>query len=197
MSLSTETASQFIGYLKWLLEESEDRRGAMARLRRGLGKPAATAYEMDRYILPRLTEGVTTKQEEAYYLVAALFAYWHQGKDKAENAEGNLGSALRRLADRYVADGATRDEAEKRLDKRLKALLNVHSDDLPQHLRQIVSQLKSNDVPLNWARLLHDVQNWDAESRFVQHELARGFWIVPRDKKTEELTTSKSIKTKI
>jgi CRISPR type I-E-associated protein CasB/Cse2 len=195
MSLSTEAASHFIQYLEWLLEESKDGRGAMANLRRGLGKPAATAYEMDRYILARLPEGATTKQEEAYYLVAALFAYWHQGKDKAEDAEGNLGRSLRRLADRYIADGASRDEAEKRLEKRLNALLNVHSDDLPQHLRQIVSQLKSKDVPLNWVWLLHDVQNWDAESRFVQHEWARGFWIVPRDKKTEE--TAPSIETRI
>lgn len=175
----------FVGHLRQLLEDSDRSRarGAMANLRRGLGKPAATAYEMDRYVLTRLPERA---DEKPYYLVAALFAHWNQGKDKAEDAEGNLGRSLRRLADRYIADGASRDEAEKRLEKRLNALLNAHSDDLPQHLRQIVSLLKSKDTPLNWIRLLHDVQSWDDESRSVQHEWARGFWIASRDKKTEE-----------
>jgi len=179
MTLSTEAASRFIQYLGWLLEESKDGRASMANLRRGLGKPAAMAYEMDRHILPRLPEGASAKQEEAYYLVAALFAYWHQGKDKAEDGEGNLGRSLRHLAERYIADGVSPDEAEKRLEKRLNALLSAHSDDLPKHLRHIIGLLKSKDVPLNWLRLLCDVQNWDAENRFAQHAWAKGFWVAP------------------
>lgn len=178
MSLPTETASQFIGYLRWLLEESEDGRGAMANLRRGLGKQAATAYEMDRYILPRLPEGATTKQEAAYYLVASLFAYWHQGRDKPESTAGNLGSSLRALVEQEK-DHQKKENLEKSTEKRLNTLLNAHADDLPRHLRHIVGLLRSKDVPLNWAQLLHDVQNWDAESRSVQHKWARGFWIVP------------------
>lgn len=168
----------FIGYLKWLLDESGDGRAAMAKLRRGLGKPAGMAHEMDKYILTKLTENTSPSQEEAYYLVAALFARWHQGKEKAEIANnGNLGKSLQELVSSYVAGGTSKDDAEKRLEKRLKALLNAHRDDLPEHLRRVVSLLKSKDIPVNWAQLLTDIQFWGSEDRSVQHNWSRGFWI--------------------
>jgi CRISPR system Cascade subunit CasB len=170
--------SGFISYLKWLLDESGNGRAAMANLRRGLGKPPGVAYEMDKYLLTKLPEKTSQRHEEAYYLVAALFARWHQGKDKADIAEqGNLGTSLQELVSRHAAAGTRRDEAEKRLEKRVNALLNAHRDDLPGHLRRVVSLLKSEDVPLNWAQLLTDIRHWDSERPSVQHDWSKGFWI--------------------
>ena len=168
----------FIGHLKWLLEESGDGRAAMANLRRGLGKPPGVAHEMDKYVLSKLPAEANQRQEEACYLVAALFARWHQGKDKAEIAEqGNLGTSLQELVGRYAAEGTDRDEVEKRLEKHLNALLNAHRDDLPGHLRRVVSLLKSEGIPVNWAQLLSDIQFWSTEDHAVQHSWAKGFWI--------------------
>jgi CRISPR system Cascade subunit CasB len=62
------------------------------------------------------------------------------------------------------------------LEKRFVALLNCHRDDLPNHLRQAVSLLKSEDVSINWRRLLKDILSWDHETRFVQQQWAREFW---------------------
>ena len=78
--------------------------------------------------------------------------------------------------DREVVDGGNRDDAEKRVEKRLVALLNCHQDDLPDHLRHVISLLKAKDIFINWLQLLNDVQNWQRESRDVQRRWARQFW---------------------
>jgi CRISPR system Cascade subunit CasB len=186
---------KFIGHLEKLVKEQD--RGALAALRRGLGKPPGTAREMDRHVLPYLPpeSGLPAspreKQENAYYLVGALFAYWHQGKDSmAKNQSGNMGASLRALVDKEVVDGGDRDDAEKRVEKRLVALLNCHRDDLPEHLRHTIGLLKSQEIPINWLQLLNDVQNWQRESRDVQRRWARQFWRFrsqdePADNKTQ------------
>ncbi len=172
---------KFIGHLEKLVKEQD--RGALAALRRGLGKPPGTAREMDRHVLPYLSPesglpaSATEKQENAYYLVGALFAYWHQGKDNvAPNPPENTGASLRALVDREAAEGGNRDEAEKRTEKRLVALLNCHQDELPDHLRHTIGLLKSKEIPVNWVQLLWDIQNWYRESRDVQRQWARKFW---------------------
>lgn len=172
---------KFIGHLEKLVKEQD--RGALAALRRGLGKPPGTAREMDRYVLPYLPpeSGLPAssreKQENAYYLVGALFAYWYQGKDSViKNPTENVGASLRALVDKEVVGGGDRDDAKKRVEKRLVALLNCHQDDLNDHLRHVISLLKAKNIPVNWLQLLNDVQNWQRESRDIQRSWARHFW---------------------
>lgn len=198
MTKPTEQEYKLIGHLERLLENEDIGRAAMAHLRRGLGKPPGTVFEMDRYVLPQLGESPTNKWHDACYIIAPLFAHWHQGKEKAENlnppagqertyaTDVNLGKSLDKLVSKYVAEDQSpespekkREKHQKRLEKRLNALLNADSDNLQDHLRRIISLLKTKDVPVNWTQLLHDIQHWDAESRFVQHEWAKGFWILP------------------
>lgn len=191
-----EAEYSFIGRLKALLENPDrsQARAAMAHLRRGLGKPAGIAYEMDKYVLGLLPADASRRQEEVYYLVAALFAFWHQGRDKAEglkgdrNTERNPGRSLRLLVNRE--EPGARDNLEKSIEKRLNALLNSHREDVGEHLRRTTALLKSKDVPLNWMQLLHDLQFWDTESRSVQHAWARGFWA--RSKEDQAETTGVS-----
>ncbi len=168
----------FAGYLKRLLEDTDrgEARAAMARMRRGLGKPLGMVHEMDRYVLPTLPENASLRQEEACYLVAAMFAYWHQGKDEVAASPPppqNLGKSLRAL----VEQQADRTNVEKSIEKRLNALLNAHRDDLSAHMRRIIGLLKAKDVAVNWPQLLHDINGWEWDSRTVQHEWAKGFWI--------------------
>lgn len=192
MNNPTKEEYTFIGYLKWLLEQ-DDRsaaRAAMAHLRYGLSKPAGAAYEMDRYVLSHLPGNANPQKEDAYYLVASLFACWHQGEDKAKTLDGersterNLGRSLRDLVDVDVVEDRSseppnkkREKQAKRLEPRFNALLEASSEDLSEYLRQAVSLLKSKAMPVNWSQLLHDIQGWNADSRFVQHEWAKGFWV--------------------
>jgi len=165
MNPAGKEKSPFIRYLEDLVRNRD--RGALADLRRGLGKPPGTALEMHRHVVPFLPQGKPWT-EAAYYLTAALFAYWHQGKDEvAPNPPANLGASLARMA--------TGDN-EDSLDRRFTALLKSHREDLPHHLRQVVGLLKSNDIPVDWSQLLKDLLIWDHEEQFVQRNWARSFW---------------------
>lgn len=140
----------------------------MAALRRGLGKPPGTVANVHPYVLPWLKGVSDGWQENAFYIVASLFAIWHQGKQgPIADAPRNLGASLGRL----------KDDSES-TEKRFVALLNSHSDDLHVRLRHAVSLLASKTpvVPVDWAQLLEDLRRWDSEYRTVQRNWARGFW---------------------
>ena len=61
----------FVSYLEGLRED----RGALASLRRGLGRPPGTVADMYRYVVRWLPDDAPRWREDAYYLIAALFAY--------------------------------------------------------------------------------------------------------------------------
>ena len=150
----------FIDHLQ-LLAAGQDR-GALAALRRGLGRPVGAAPEMFRYVEPFLPEKRSLAQEAAYYLVAALFAFHPLSTD-----QGNMGTHLARTRS---------DQGSEALERRFTALLSCHVDDLPEYLRQAVSFLKSKDVPVNWNELFWNIQRWDDENHTVQKRWAAAFW---------------------
>ena len=160
----------FINYLYSLADGS--RRGALADLRRGLSEPPGTAPEMFPYVTRWIPEEArSTWKESVYYLVAGLFAYYQSGSGtvgKQKLTAGNLGDHCRRAAQEKQCSDS--------FEKRFTALLNANTEDLPVLLRQMVSLLKSSDVPINWNRLFKDLQYWNTESRFVQRQWANGFW---------------------
>jgi CRISPR system Cascade subunit CasB len=171
-------ARAFAEYLQSLVPDERahtrrDGRAALAALRRGLGKSPGEELEPFRYIGWALSDR-GQKEEEAHYLVASLFAL-HQiaWTDAAESArETGLGASFRVLANRLRADRGDSNS----VDRRFVALLNCHADDLATHLRHAVSLLKSQDVPVDWAQLLDDVEKWDDESGAVRRRWARAFW---------------------
>ncbi|MBI3978203.1 MAG: type I-E CRISPR-associated protein Cse2/CasB [Chloroflexi bacterium] len=145
------------------------KRAALAELRRGLGVPPGQAAEMYPYVVPWLPDNAQPWQEEPYYLVAALFA-WHQRpwpKADGERRPTNLGASFARLAQAVESES---------IERRFTALLSSHRDDLPEQLRHAVGLLKSKDVPIDWAQLLADIQQWDRPRRTVQRGWARAFW---------------------
>jgi CRISPR system Cascade subunit CasB len=145
-------------------------RGALAALRRGLGKPPGLAPEMDRYVVPWLRGDRPWRSDESYYLLASLFAAWHQGRDAPKIEEGATpGRALRRLARRAQQQAPS-------IERRFTALLACHRDELFTHLRHVGSLLRAHDEPLDWAQLLTDLDRWDNPSRSVQRRWARDFW---------------------
>jgi CRISPR system Cascade subunit CasB len=154
---------RFVRYLK-SLEKRQDW-AALAQLRRGLGKPPKSAMEMFPYLGQFLSHETKHNYENAIFIVAALFAYYSDAK----HTTGNLGASLRKLKD---------DKDSKSIEKRFVALLNAEVEDLPYYLRQIIGLLKSNEkpIPVNWERLLKDIQNWNSDKRYVQQKWAEQFW---------------------
>lgn len=157
----------FTAFLKGLADRKQ--RGALAALRRGLGKQPGEAAEMFPYLVP-WTRDVTGWTEETYYLVASLFGLHPVSWQGRGEASTNFGASLAR-----VAGGADRGGVERRF----VALLNSRCDDLPDHLRHAVSLCKANHVPIDWLTLLRQLRCWNCEQRTVQRDWAAAFWRPP------------------
>ncbi len=153
---------KFISYLEKFVRD--ENRAALAHLRRGLGKDSGNATEMFPYILG-WTANLYPKDENAYFLVASLIGLYPTNSWKSDEKYNNLGKSLSFL----------KDESES-IEKRFVALLNSDFEDLPNHLRQIISLLKSKEAPINWLLLLKDIKFWEHENRNVQRQWAKGFW---------------------
>jgi CRISPR system Cascade subunit CasB len=158
-------AARFVARLRGLAE-TEDR-GALAALRRGLGKPLGEAAEMYPYIVPWVPEDASRWEEDCFYLVGALFAWHpqHWTRDRGGGIQTNFGASLERLR-----------RATESAERTLVALLNSQRDDLPSRLRRAVGLLRSHDVPVDWAQLLRQLRAWDAPDRRVQRAWAGAFW---------------------
>jgi CRISPR system Cascade subunit CasB len=155
----------------------QENRGAMAALRRGLGKPAGTISEMFPYVEPLIPRNAHVRNVDAAYLVASLF-----GLHKNHSApSGDVGSRQARgfgasLAAIRLREAAT-DEDEG-VTRRFGALLNCDRDGLPTHLRQLMTLLHSRapDVLVDYGQLYSDITQWEAVDRYVQRNWAAGFW---------------------
>ena len=164
-----DRARGFIDFLNGLVIRED--RAALAALRRGLGKEPGTVPAVYPYIMPFVHEADPPWVEMRFQLIAPLFA-WHQLDWPRESSQGtspvhNLGASLARL--RRAVDSES-------IEQRFVALLNAHSDDLPNHLRHAVGLLKTRDLPIDWAQLLQDLAGWNWESRAIQRAWAKAFW---------------------
>lgn len=172
-STHSEGEHAFTSYLASLVRD--ERRDALAALRRGLGKRPGQAAEMFPYIVPWLSDSMSLTRQADYFLVASLFASHQISWPAADvGATGgytggwtNMGASFRRLNAAASSDS---------IEKRFVALLNAEREDLPQHLRHAVSLLRAHDVPVDWARLLSDLAGWGREDRRVQRAWAQAFW---------------------
>jgi CRISPR system Cascade subunit CasB len=172
-----EKTHPFVEYLESLRGD----RAALAALRRGLGRPPGTVPDMYRYVEPWLPAEAPPWVEDAYYLIAVLFAY-----HPAEGGEGNMGDHFARARDPQGDNTA--------IERRFTALLAAHPDDLPFYLRQAISFLRSKGaggIPIDWHTLFQDLRAWGYENRSVQKRWARAFWgravqETEQDQKTEE-----------
>lgn len=142
----------------------DEDRAILAHFRRGLGKEAWEATEMFPHIAG-WTANLSRRDENAYFLVASMIGLYPKLSSNTDNGFNNLGRSMSFL----------RDDSGS-IEKRFVALLNSDEEDLPKHLRQIVSLLKSKDAPVNWYQLLKDIKYWSSDSRSVQRNWAKGFW---------------------
>ena len=166
----SDWAGRFIGSLEEL--EKSDNRRALAALRRGSGKPPGTVAEMHRYLVPWTSTLRRRDYEDGCYVIASLFALHPQ-----PGGEGNLGASLAHLAEKeQERRGLSKSERPESLERRFTVLLNCHYEDLAGHLRQAISLLRANDVPVEWRQLLKDYWGWEHEDRAVQRRWARAFW---------------------
>lgn len=167
--------SEFIKHLEGLVRNKN--RAALAHLRSGLQRKDSRSMKMYPVIGRFLSEKPNRSYENAVFIVAALFAYYWEAKTNT----GNLGASLKELQNKKKRRNPNADSKNDPIERRLVALLNAETDELPNYLRQIIGLLKSEDVAVNWQRLFEDIQYWEAtdeNSKYesVHRKWARSFW---------------------
>ena len=147
-------------YLQGIARRND--RGALAALRRGLGRNDGAAPEVFPHVAPYVPSGDNREGRDwPYYLTATLFALHPKA-----GAQGDLGWTCRQLG---AHDSAV---------KRFQALLASDPSQLPARLRQVVSLAAAHKhgVPIDWARLLRHLRHWDHPDGWVQRQWARSYW---------------------
>jgi CRISPR system Cascade subunit CasB len=153
--------SRFIQYLS---KNQEDRQ-RMAVFRRSLSQPPGMDIGPYRYIGRFLNNNKHPAADWLLCLIAGLYAL-------APSEPGESASFGATLAEYCKA----KPGAQNGIERRLTALLNAHSDDLPQHLRHAVALLKQSEQRIDWVQLTTDLQHWNSPKRAVQRTWARDFW---------------------
>lgn len=170
-------------FVRWLVElKMREDRGTLAALRRGLMLEEEQLFTLLGHVPPRYLAGLSPRDERLYLMVSALYAYHPESFSEEELAKRrrNLGESLRLLAEKKVPkDESDGDEGEipEPLKRRMDALLSSPRDDLFGHLRQVISLLRGEEIPVDWALLLYDLERWDARGRPVQWQWSRSFYV--------------------
>lgn len=143
-------------------------RGALAALRRSLGF-APGAYPPAYPSVERFAAqgGDKDALRQALYLTAGLFAL------HPKHAKGfGIGEVFGQLMQRRGSPS---------IEKRFIALLSAEAENLPDHLRQVVTLLAADGIGLDYAALLSDIEPWlhprasDTRDR-VRQRWARAFY---------------------
>lgn len=159
------TPDRFVVHLEHLRDRAD--LGALAALRRGLGKDAWEAPEMFAHVVPWLPEQASRWDESCHFLVGALFA-WHPLSEHPEDGfRRNLGHSFARLRSAL---------SEESVERRFSALVASNRDELADRLRAAVGLLRTKEVAIDWTQLLRDLRRWGSEARRVERAWARSFW---------------------
>lgn len=154
---------KFISNLRQL-EARDDgaSRAGLAALRAGLRSDDGIAIEMMPHVAPYLDEREQAS-DRWFFAVAALFAL--HPLDTTERL--SLGNSFGRL--RQNSDS---------IEKRFQLLIASDEEDLFARLKQVISLLKAQGVPVNWYTLLSDltINDWDDPERTLQLRWARDFY---------------------
>jgi CRISPR system Cascade subunit CasB len=150
----------------WGLERAE-----LAELRRSLAFDPGTHAPTYRTVQDFAKNAKSRFEDDAYYLVAGLFALVERpNPDRPAptfEQPRNLGQSIAEL---YVARQKT-----KSVEDRFIALLDADAEQLPYRLRQMVALLRDTAV-IDWQTLLSDLRFWNLEDKPVQRRWAQAFY---------------------
>ncbi|CCH29291.1 type I-E CRISPR-associated protein Cse2/CasB [Actinosynnema sp. NPDC047251] len=156
----------------------------LARLRRGVGKPAGTVHEVLQYTVSDRFAGPDagdepTAGEKAAHVALTLFALHQQSQRTRMHQRGfGLGRSMRLLHPKeFEADVPP-------VLRRFQALGTSESpEELVHHLRGVVQLLRANGIPLDYGALADDLVQWQRRggASRVRLRWGRDFYRAPRD----------------
>lgn len=155
-------------------------RAALAKLRRGAGKPSGSLPDIWPYTIGALPEGASEYEEQAVHVALTLFALHRQGTEINGQNGGSLGSAVGRLRD-GDNDGA--------ITRRFNSAVTAATlTELSNHLRSLVQLLSSKKINMDYPRFAEELFYWQFESRREKVCLnwGRDYWRLSVEKGTED-----------
>ena len=169
--MKQDSVARFISRLETLGGIASDPvppdRRALAALRRSLATWPLPPAEAVRVVAPFLPQQATGWWEDVYYIIAALFAMPPCLSSKETGRGPSLAKALHEAASGDSGQGP---------ERRLLALLGCKSEDLPTHLRHVVSYLSARKISIDYLQLMRDLSWWDSGEGKVQRRWGRDFW---------------------
>lgn len=172
MSQDDTFATAFVN----MLENLKHDRAAMANLRRSLAFDLGTHIASYPYVEP-FANNVDPWRRKMCYLVAGLYA----SHPRHIATEHSFGKAMQQLTARRESGS---------LERRFITLLDADDEQLANRLRQMVALLRSDDIPLNYAKLLNDLRYWRSPRRLSQQRWARDYYRTTSPTETNEPATA-------
>lgn len=175
-------------FIKHLDKLKEHDRGAIAALRRSLGFAPGSyvpAFQSIERFSARHDD--TPWRRQALYLMAGLYALHPE-----HAVQQSLAAALAHVMVKRKSPS---------IEKRFLALLATEPEELPDHLRQVVSLLAADKAPLDYGALLDDLSRWLRPGAFEDRDRLRQRWArdfyraaapAPADKPVEPATAQQA-----
>lgn len=160
---------------------------ALARLRRGAGKPAGSVGDILEYTLDERfapadpTDDAPTVGEKAIHLAMTLYAVHQQSQGERMHRPGDrFGRAVRAL----IPETLDQEKNTHPVLRRFQALGTAKNlDELAHHARGVVQLLRAARIPLDYGLLADDLLRWQAPggASAVRLRWGRDFFGVPAD----------------
>lgn len=136
--------------------------GAKAELKRALSGEERHLRNIYHLVLPYLED--IKWQQDVWILVAALSAYYPQD---IRPEQRNFGFSCRNIDPSNNSKGT---------DRRFRALLDTSLIDISSPLTNLVRQMKSKGIRIDYPQLLTDLLQWEHSNQYIQDRWARTFW---------------------
>lgn len=168
-------------FIEWLEGLNKKDTKVRAVLRRSLAFDPGAFVPAYPYVEPFVKNESNSWRREMHYLVAGLWAaHWREGRPDSRMTIGKACAAHQAIS------GSTSTE------HRFITLLDSDGDQLPHHLRQMISLLK--DHPIDFDALLTDLLFWNDDRKRTQNAWARDFYRnLEDDTKTEPTTQEEQL----
>ncbi len=159
-------------------------RGALAELRRSLAFEPGTYPPAYPYV-ERYVAHSHDRERRWFYLLAGLYSL-----ERSSGGTGAADAPERTLGASVVTLFGKRGQIPS-IEQRFIVLLDADDEQLPHRLRQMVTLLRSEAIPIHWAQLLRDLLAWSHPHRYVQQRWARDFYGSAAE--SSESTTEKGV----
>ncbi len=159
-----------------------------ATLKRAMSGEPQHVRKVYEFLSTEISISSEWNEKHIWIPVACLFVFYPQKIEEVKDSQKyNFGRSCWDLAIEINKTGES-----KGTERRFRALLDTSLADIGSPLANLVRQMKSKGVRINYPQLLADLQQWEHPNQYIQDQWARTFWgaapVDPKDSLTESLT---------